>query len=67
MALEAGLDRTYVSGIEIGKRNVGLVNICKLAAALDLPPATLFEFESENEAKVPSSDRGQLALDVFAE
>lgn len=48
LALEAGLDRTYVSGIEIGKRNVALLNICKLAKALDLSPCALFEFEKDN-------------------
>jgi len=45
LALEAGLDRTYISGIEIGKRNVSLVNICRLAQALHLPPGTLLEFD----------------------
>lgn len=47
LALEAGLDRTYVSGIEIGKRNVALVNIFKLAKALDVDPGALFEFEPD--------------------
>jgi Helix-turn-helix. len=29
-----GLDRTYVSGVERGTRNVSLVNICVIARAL---------------------------------
>lgn len=32
----AGLDRTYVWGIERGRRNVSLVNIHRLALALDV-------------------------------
>jgi ribosome-binding protein aMBF1 (putative translation factor) len=39
----AGLDRTYVSGIERGKRNVSLQNICRLAAALKVEPAHLMK------------------------
>lgn len=34
-AAVAGLDRTYISGIERGKRNVSLRNIEVLAKALD--------------------------------
>ena len=43
LAARAGLHRTYISSIERGQRNVGLDNILKLAAALDLPVAQLFE------------------------
>ncbi len=42
LALQCGLDRTYISGIERGTRNPSLTNILKLAAALDIPPADLF-------------------------
>ena len=34
-AQAAGLDRTYISGIERGKRNVSLINIEILAQTLD--------------------------------
>ena len=43
LAAEAGLDRTYVSGIERGVRNPSLKNIIRLAAALKVSLATLFE------------------------
>jgi transcriptional regulator with XRE-family HTH domain len=39
----SGLHRTYVSSIERGERNVGFDNILKIAAALDVPPGSLFE------------------------
>lgn len=37
----AGLDRTYVSSIERGRRNVALENICRLATALEVDPGHL--------------------------
>lgn len=42
LALECGLDRTYISGIERGARNPSLTNILKLALALDTSPVQLF-------------------------
>jgi transcriptional regulator with XRE-family HTH domain len=36
------LDRSYVGGIERGERNVALVNIEKIAGALQIPIAQLF-------------------------
>jgi transcriptional regulator with XRE-family HTH domain len=43
LAHRAGLDRTYVSGVERGRRNISLANICRVAAALDIDPAVLVE------------------------
>ena len=37
-----GLDRTYVGGIERGERNLGLLNIEKLARALKISLSELF-------------------------
>ena len=42
LAHAAGLDPTYLSGVEQGRRNLGLVNIHRLAAALDVSPAAFF-------------------------
>lgn len=33
----AGIHRTYVGDVERGERNVGIVNMARLAAALDVP------------------------------
>lgn len=41
------LDRTYISGIERGKRNVSLLNIIKLASSLNVPPEKLLTFDME--------------------
>ena len=41
LADRAALDRTYMSSIERGKRNVSLENICRIARALNVDPAEL--------------------------
>lgn len=41
LAGEAGLDRTYVSSCERGKRNISLENIYRLAEALSVEPYQL--------------------------
>lgn len=43
LALESGLARSYLSGVERGVRNIALHNICVLAHALRVPPAALFD------------------------
>ncbi len=45
LAAECDLDRTYISGIERGQRNVSLRNIYKLSKALNVHPADLFKEE----------------------
>ncbi len=42
-AAKCGLDRTYIGGIERGKRNVSLRNIEVIAAALGITIAKLTE------------------------
>lgn len=39
----AGLERSYISDIERGTRNVGLVNIVKLSKALGVCPSAFFK------------------------
>jgi transcriptional regulator with XRE-family HTH domain len=41
LAFEAGINRTYIGGVERGERNVSLDNIVRLAAALGTNPAEL--------------------------
>lgn len=42
LAYEAGLDRTYVSSVERGKRNISLENIERLAIALGVKVRDFF-------------------------
>jgi len=41
LGFESGLHRNYIGGIERGERNVGLVNVAKLAHALGVRPRDL--------------------------
>ena len=43
LAERAGLDPTYISGIERGLRNAGIVNVARLAKALGITPSRLLE------------------------
>ena len=43
LALQAGLDRTYVSGIERGKRNPSVLSLKKLSDAMGANLQDLFE------------------------
>lgn len=47
LAFKANLDRTYISSIERGQRNVSIEVIEKLALALEVNIQILFEFENE--------------------
>ena len=53
LAATAGLDRSYIGGIERGERNPSLTVILQLASALDIQPAQLFT-EVEEDSIVAS-------------
>ena len=44
LANKAGLDRTYIGGVERGERNVGLKNIEKIAKAIGVSIDDLVKF-----------------------
>jgi transcriptional regulator with XRE-family HTH domain len=43
LAEEAGLHRTYVGSVERGEKNVSLINLVKIAAALRIPLSRLLD------------------------
>lgn len=43
LALACGLDRSYVGGVERGERNISLMNIHRIAAALGISVRELFD------------------------
>ncbi|MFQ5801330.1 MAG: helix-turn-helix domain-containing protein [Candidatus Methylomirabilales bacterium] len=60
LADRAGLDRTYVSGVERGRRNITLLNIHALARALETSPAALLKGSrsADMEGRGPASRLG---------
>ncbi len=44
LALESGLARSYLCGVERGQRNIAVVNICRLAQTLGVDPSELMRF-----------------------
>jgi transcriptional regulator with XRE-family HTH domain len=46
LAGRAGLDRSYVGGVERGEHNISLSNILKIARALGVSAADLLEEDS---------------------
>lgn len=52
LALQIGLDRTYYSSVENGRRNISLINIEKIANGLNISLSELFrEIEQQNQTK----------------
>lgn len=43
LAIESGVARSYLSGVERGIRNIALLNICRLAETLGIPPKDLMD------------------------
>ena len=51
LALKAGIDRTYLAGIETEKRNATLLSLEIVAIALDISMRDFFDFEKEVDYK----------------
>jgi transcriptional regulator with XRE-family HTH domain len=47
LALQSGLARSYLSGVERGQRNIALENIVRLANILELRPSVLMDISDE--------------------
>ena len=43
LADRAGMHRTYVGSVERGERNIGLLNVIRIARALAIAPAILLK------------------------
>ncbi|MGD0433691.1 MAG: helix-turn-helix transcriptional regulator [Acetobacteraceae bacterium] len=43
LAHACSLDRTYIGGVERGERNISLINIHRIAAALHIKPSELLK------------------------
>lgn len=43
LALESGMARSYLGGVERGQRNIALLNILKLARTLQCEPGDLLQ------------------------
>ena len=57
LAALAGLDRSYVGGVERGERNPTLTAIARLARALQVPPSSLFMgMDNDLKAKPPTGN-----------
>lgn len=45
LALKAGIDRTYLAGIESGKRNATIISVEKVVKALDISMRDFWDFQ----------------------
>jgi transcriptional regulator with XRE-family HTH domain len=48
-ALLIGMDRTYYASVELGKRNISLQNIYKIANGFEVPVSSIFQKVEELE------------------
>jgi transcriptional regulator with XRE-family HTH domain len=71
LSLESGLSRSYLSGIESGKRNLALANICRLAETLAVPTAEMLDFSRHDasqlqveQSRAPFGNRQRAAIEA---
>ncbi|MCP9237921.1 helix-turn-helix domain-containing protein [Lewinella sp. JB7] len=55
LSFKADLDRTYIGSLERGYRNVSLLNIHKLAEALEVPVAILVDGHPQSDGSEASA------------
>ena len=55
----AGLDRTYISGCERGRRNASIEALYKLSHALGVPASALLESPANHTAPAPGDCDGR--------
>jgi transcriptional regulator with XRE-family HTH domain len=65
LALAAGLDRTYIGGVERGERNISLLNIQKIAQALNVSSADLLQSPVRTEVIREPASNGFLNANVI--
>lgn len=51
LALKAGIDRTYLAGIEVGKRNATIISLKKIVDALEISMKDFFDFNDNVDYK----------------
>ena len=51
LADKAGVHRTYLGGVERGERNIGLLNLIRIARALGITLAALFKDFGRNRSR----------------
>jgi transcriptional regulator with XRE-family HTH domain len=51
LAGECGLDRSYISGLEVGRRNPTYLNLLRLAKTLGVPLLTLLDIERPSQQR----------------
>ena len=51
LSFNCGLDRTYISGVERGKRNISIINLEKICDALNVTLKIFFDDEVFDESK----------------
>lgn len=49
LSFKCGLHRTYISSVERGERNIAIINLAKIAKALEVPLVQVFESIAYND------------------